>query len=121
MTSPQQLPLYNKLYMFTKFLYKTTQNIPKEYKYSIGNEIISFSWNCLDLFYEANGSPNAAKQVAISRLSLEFDKVKCRLRMMQEIGLISVGQFTHFQENYVLSIGEQLGGWLDWSRKFAPK
>lgn len=116
MTSFQQLPLYNKLYIFLKILYKTVHNIPKEYKYSIGNEILLISWKCLDLFLEANALPNEKKYGVISKLSLEFDKVKIRLRMMQEIRIISLGEYTHFQENYLQEIGTMIGGWLKWSK-----
>lgn len=115
MAEYKALPLYNKIYFLIKLLYSTTRNIPKEYKYGIGNEIVALAWSCLDLFHEANNLPNREKHVAIKRLSSEFDKLKSRLRMMQEIELLTVGQFSHFQINYIIPIGEQLGGWLRWA------
>ncbi len=96
MTNPQQLPLYNKLYIFTKIFYTVIHNIPKEYKYNIGNETILLLWGCLDLFLEANAEDNSKKYKIIKKLSLEFDKVKSRLRMMQEIKIISLEQYVHF-------------------------
>ena len=116
MSNPRQLPLFNKLYILIKLLYKTTHNMPKKYKYSIGNESILIAWKCLDLFIEANSLPNNKKHSRILKLSQEFDKLKMRFRMMHEIDIITLGQFTHWQENYIQPIGVMLGGWLRWAK-----
>ena len=67
---------------------------------------------------EANSLPNEKKYQKIKELSVEFDKLKIRLRMAQEINLISAGQFAHIQTNYAKETGEMIGGWLNWSINF---
>lgn len=114
-----EIPLYRKNYSLIKVLYKSVNNFPKEYKYSLGAEILTLAWNCLDLVIEANNLPNSKKAEKISQLSVIFDKLKMRIRMSQEIGLISIGQFAHLEENYILEIGQEIGGWLKWAEKFA--
>lgn len=110
-------PLYHKLYQLLKFLYGTVKNFPKEHKYSLGYEIIEFGWQCLDLAVLANSLPNHQKKTKISELDKVFEKLKLRLRMSQEINLLSVGQFAHLQENYLGEIGREIGGWMNWAKK----
>jgi len=108
--------IYYQLYQLTKYLYGVVKNFPKEHKYNLGNDILSVVWSCLDLNTEANGGSNSEKQAKISELCLAFEKLKIRIRMSQEIRLISAGQFSHIQENYLIEIGQMLGGWLNWAK-----
>jgi len=101
--------------MLTKLLYKTVHNMPKEYKFTIGQDLIDLSWKCLDKYLEINTLENNKKIFGIKKLSFYFDKLKCRLRMSQEIGAISERHFVHLQENYIFSIGNQIGGWQKWA------
>lgn len=114
MSSTAQLPLYLKLYQLIKFLYGAVRNFPKQYKYTLGSQILDISWRCLDLVIEANGA-GRDKHPKILELSLAFDKLKVRLRMAQELRLISEGQFVHLQTVYCKEIGEMIGGWFKWS------
>jgi len=115
MTSTQHLPLYLKLYQLIKFLYEPVRNFPKQYKYTLGEDILQLSWQCLDLVLEANALPNERKQPKISELSITFDKLKVRLRMAQELNLISKKQFVHIQTYYIKEVGEMIGGWSRWA------
>lgn len=115
MSNPQQLPIYLKLYQLIKYLYQRKNNFPKEYKYTLGEEIMELAWKCIDLFLEANALPNSEKRQKISELSNVFDKLKLRLRMSQEIGIITERQFIHIQEQFVGEIGTMIGGWSKWS------
>ncbi|MFH0923509.1 MAG: four helix bundle protein [Candidatus Falkowbacteria bacterium] len=91
------------------------KNFPKHYKYTLGQSIIDLAWQCLDLVLAANVLPNKDKYYKILELSAVFDKLKLRIRMTQEIGLISSKQFAHLQVNYIAAIGEMIGGWLKWA------
>lgn len=110
-----QPKLYLKLYQLIKFLYASKKNFPKEYKYTIGNDMMVLAWQCLDIFLEANSLPNNEKKSKIMELSVAFDKLKMRLRMGQELRLISEKQFAHIQTNYNSEIGNMIGGWSKWT------
>ena len=101
-----------------KFFNEMVKNFPKHQKYAIGQDILDLSWNCLDIVLEANSLSNEEKYQKIKMLSVEFDKLKIRIRMAQEINLISAGQFAHIQTYYVKEAGEMIGGWLSWSNNF---
>lgn len=107
--------IYHKIYQLLKVLYGTIKNFPKEHKYSLGKDMIDLAWQCLDSTIEANNLPNGCKKIKINELSATFDKLKMRIRMSQEINLTSIGQFTHLQENYILPIGKEIGGWQKWA------
>jgi len=115
MIKNQKLPLYLKLYQFLKFFYEMVRNFPKQYKYALGQNIIDLAWKCLDLVLEVNILPDKEKYPKILELSVAFDQLKIRLRMVQEINLISKRRFAHLQTNYVKEIGEMIGGWLRWT------
>jgi hypothetical protein len=114
----QELPLYHKLYQFLKFLYRSiVRSFPKQYKYTLGQDILNLTWKCLDLTMEANAQINERKYPKIKELSICFDELKIRLRMAQEIELISEKQFVHIQTNYIKEIGEMIGGWMGWANQ----
>jgi len=116
MQNSDQLPIYNKSYQLIRFLHERVRSFPKEYKYTIGEEILRLSWRCVDLVIEANVLPNNKKYLKISELSCSFDQLKIRLRLAQEIGLMSIKQFTHICIYFLKEIGEMIGGWLNWSK-----
>jgi hypothetical protein len=115
MQSNAHLSLYNKFYGLIKTLYQLTRSFPKEYKYTLGQDILALAWANLDLVIEANALPNNCKKVKIIELSTVFDKLKMRIRLSQEINLLTVRQFAHLQDNYLLAIGREIGGWLKWA------
>ena len=117
MSNHEQLPLYLKFYKLTKVLYMITKNFPKQYKYTLGQSVLDLLWQCIDTILEINVLSDNKKYFKILELSTVLDKFKIRLRMAQEIGLISENQFSHIQINFVKEIGEMIGGWLRWSKK----
>jgi len=117
MATTKPLPLYYGFYQLIKYLYQIINNFPKQYKYTLGENIIDLAWQCLDLVFEANALPNKNKYSKILVLSASFDKLKIRLRMIQEINLISQKQFVHLQISYIKTIGEMIGGWLSWAKE----
>jgi len=70
----------------------------------------------MDFLVEANALPKKEKYLKILKLSITFDCFKIRLRIAQEMGLISKKQYVHIQSSYIKEIGEMTGGWLRWSR-----
>lgn len=117
MSNLDHLPLYLKFYQFIKFLYGAVRVFPKEYKYSLGADILSITWQCLDSVLEANSLPNQKKKAKLLELSIIFDKLKIRLRVCQELNLISKKQFVHIQVYFIEEIGKMIGGWLKWSNE----
>lgn len=110
------LKLYYKVFKLIKYLYEVVRNFPKRYKYSLGENILNLSWSCMDLTIKTNNLEKKRRYLEIKKLSTIFDCLKVRIRMAQEINLISKRQFCHIQSYYVKEIGEMIGGWLKWSK-----
>lgn len=110
------LTLYYKIFKLIKYLYGVVRNFPKEYKYSLGKEILNLSWSCIDSIIRINNLDKRNRYLEIKKLSIAFDCLKIRIRLAQEINLISEGQFCHIQTCYMKEIGEMIGGWLKWSK-----
>lgn len=115
MSDYTELPLYLRLYQLIKYLHEVVRNFPKQYRYTFGGQILALSWECLDMVLEANVLRGQEKNLKILSLSVSFDKFKIRLRMAQELKLISEKQFCHLQTYYLKEIGGMIGGWLKWS------
>jgi len=108
--------LYLSLYKLTKYLYHIHHNTRKEYKYTLGDNILSLAWKCLDKVVLTNALPNKKKSPKICQASAVFDQLKLRLRMAHELKLISHKQYSYIiQQNE--EIGKMLAGWLNWAKK----
>ncbi len=114
----KKLPLYHKMYAMTKYNYKMVKNFPKEYKYTLGSDILNLSLCGLDLIIEANSMPNERKSEKIKELKIIFDKLKIRIRIASEVGVISAKQFAHIQENFLINVGEMASGWYRWAEQY---
>lgn len=102
------------------YLYQLTGNLPRTYKYTLGQNILDLAWQTLDHIILANSLPNNKKTTQIIKASANFDQLKTRLRMAHELKLIS-----HKQQARLIvqneEIGKMLSGWLRWARNQVSK
>ena len=117
MSGISNAPIYHKLYQLTKRMYIIVHNMPREYKFTLGEDSLRILWECLDIFMVIRVLPKSERREKIWELSFAFDRLKTRVRMMQEIGLVSERQFADLQENYILPTGKMIGGWYNWSEE----
>lgn len=120
MTGTDHLPIYRKSWLLLKELCLVTGNFPKSCKYSLGEEIQERAWEVLDLVLEANYLPDGEKHLKIQELSLAFDRLKVRIRLSGELGIIPQKRLVRLQ-NELAETGGMIGGWLKWSLKKAGK
>ena len=108
----QNMPLYLQLIDLLKIEYAYIHNLEKEYKYSLGDDIIRLTWNLIDLFIEAqtNGYSIADKRNIIYEIVQKIDKLKLRIRFLTELKLISLHQSAYINE-LLVSIGKMIGSW----------
>lgn len=108
--------IYLALYKLIKYLYSSIRNFPKEYKYSLGQEILSLAWRTLDLVMVANTLENTKKHRYITKALTTFSCLKFRLRLACDLKILN-----HKKYAYVIKqtseINKMLNGWLAWSKK----
>ena len=108
----QNMPLYLQLIDLLKIEYAYVHNLEKEYKYSLGDDVIRTTWNLIDLFVEAqtNGYNITGKKDVIYEIAHKFDSLKLRIRFLTELKLISLHQAAHIN-GLLVDIGKMIGGW----------
>jgi hypothetical protein len=106
------MPLYIQLIELLKTEYIYVHQLPKEYKYSLGDEIVKISWKIMDSFIIAQtcGRNNEQKRSEILKINQLFDSLKLRIRFLTELKLISLKQTSYLNEQLV-SIGKMVGNW----------
>lgn len=116
MSNLDDLPLYIAVYKLLKYLYLLVKNFRKEFKYTLGQDILECAWDVLDGIISANAVSNIEKAKIIRNTSASFDKLKSRLRMAHELKLIA-----HKQYAYIMTqneeIAKMLSGWYTWAQK----
>ena len=87
--------------------------MPKEYKFTLGEDITKLSWQLIDLFVKAQSTAGGgrAKKEIIIKLNSKYDSFKIRVRFLSELRLISVKQTARLNEQ-IVEIGKMIGSWL---------
>ncbi len=106
----QNMPLYLKLLNLLKTEYVIVHHLPKEYKFSLGQDIINRNWELIDLFITAQIG-EGDKSATVSKINQRFDSLKLRIRFLSELKLISLGQSAQLSEN-IVEIGKMIGSWV---------
>jgi hypothetical protein len=85
----ENLPLFRKTYAFTIVLHSVLHHMPREYRYSLGAEAAGLGLACLDLVMAAAAAGGEEKKSLIRELSREFNRLSIRIRILQELKIIS--------------------------------
>lgn len=104
------LPLYRDTYRLILLIYGAVREFPREYKYSLGQELRRDSMQLVRHIYRANSGSGSARREALERFGDDFELVRLELRLsfdLKLIGLKPFGQITALME----SIGKQASGW----------
>lgn len=108
------MPLYLRLIELLKQEYQVVNNLPRAYKYSLGQDIISKTWEMIDLFIKAqialSNDPIAKKQT-IKSINYHQQSLQLRVRFLAELKLVSLKQQARLNEQTV-EIGKMIGSWL---------
>ncbi len=109
----QNMPLYLKLVTLLKTEYTIFNNLPRTYKFSLGQDIVDRTWQLIDLFLIAQLKTQGSKRLkldTIRDINAKFEQLKLRLRFLTELKLISLGQSTALTKE-VVEIGKMVGSW----------
>lgn len=109
------MPLYLKLVYLLKEEYRIVRQLPKEYKFFLGQDIVGRTWELIDLFIIAQNSHSDGgitdKALLVNKINQQFDCLKLRIRFLTELELISLNQSAALTESTV-EIGKMIGSWL---------
>lgn len=108
------MPLYLRLLDLLKLEYRLVENLPKQYKYTLGQDILVITWEMTDLFIEAQMCSSLSKQKKlelIHAINQKHDCLKLRFRFCGELKLITLKQQTALDMTTV-EIGKMVGCWI---------
>ena len=86
------LQVYKDVYRLTLLLFQYTKDFPKEYKYSLGEDIRRDSIDLVRSIYSANKASD--KTPELDSFMDDFEVLKFELRLMKDLHLVSVGKYS---------------------------
>jgi hypothetical protein len=109
-------PLYLAIHKLIIYMYSLVHNFPKEYKYTLGKDILDMSWKTLDFVILTNTIENKEKYKYIEKTIALFNSLKYRIRIGYELKIISSKQYSFILKQAV-QINKMLKGWYTWSKR----
>ena len=106
------LPVYRDTYKLILKIFDVSKDFPKEYKYTLGQDMKRDALQLVRSLYRANKSTQ--KKELLERFLDEFELVKLEIRLCVDLKVVS---FKKQAELTVLmdSIGKQVTGWRNTS------
>ena len=107
------LPVYRDTYKLILKIFELTKDFPKEYKYTLGQDMKRDALHLVRSIYRANKS--ALKKDHLDAFLDEFELLKLEIRLCADMKVVS---FKKQAELTVLmdSIGKQVTGWRNASQ-----
>lgn len=107
-------PIFQKTYVLTVNIYKTTSNFKKQYKYTLGEKLKLVCHNLLELIVIVNAVEDKLKP--LKKLNNELENLRIHLRLAFDLKVISRGHLGALNKD-IEEIGKQIGGWQKWAAK----
>ncbi len=108
MSRSDTLPIFLDTYKLLVELYRVTVNFPREYKFSIGQDIQKDAMELFRCIYRANHHQD--KIPHLEAYLSEFEIVRIELRLASQLKLLSEKKFAHLSL-MMETIGKQATAW----------
>ncbi|MBQ6276939.1 MAG: four helix bundle protein [Bacteroidales bacterium] len=103
-----ELPVYRDTYKLILMLYRYTHDFPREYKYTLGQDIKRDSLQLVRGIYRVNKASDKEKH--FYAVLDDFEMLKFQIRLCTDLKLLSIHQQAELVE-LSSSIGRQLTAW----------
>lgn len=114
-----QLPIYRDSYLLLTEIYKVTTKFPRDYKYTLGQDM---KRDVLTLFRDLYGANVSAdkRQYHLDNFLTSFELLKIEIRLCVDLNVLSINKLA--QLSLIMdSIAKQAQGWRKKSVKAMPK
>ena len=110
----ETLPVYKDVYALILLIYELTGHFPREYKYTIGQDMKRDGMQLVRSIYRAN--KYREKTEHLHQFQDDFELLKLEIRLCHDLQVISTKRYS---ELIVLteSIGKQVTGWRQYAEK----
>lgn len=103
------LPVYRDTFILIRIVYDYTQNFPRDYKYTLGQDMKHDSMKLIRSIYKANRT-HGDKTKYLEDFMDNFEMLKLQIRLATELKLLSLKQQSQLH-TLMESIGRQITGW----------
>ena len=118
MAQYENLPVFKATYDLLLDLYKTLNNVPRDLRYTLVQDLKNELTQLMVLIYKANSQ---REKTATFRKCLDlFLSVRLRIRLLKDMHFLSVARFAELSLKTEI-ISKQLTGWHNHSVKLATK
>lgn len=118
MAQYENLPVFKATYDLLLDLYKTLNNVPRDLRYTLVQDLKNELTQLMVLIYKANSQ---REKTATLRKCLDlFLSVRLRIRLLKDMHFLSVVRFAELSLKTEI-ISKQLTGWHNHSVKLATK
>ncbi len=108
-----ELPVYRETYRLILKVFECTRDFPKEYKYSLGQDMKRDAMQLMRSIYRANKTKD--KETHLEAFLDQFELLKLELRLCSDLKVLPVKR--HAQMSRLMEgIGKQVTGWRNASR-----
>ena len=107
------LPVYRDTYKLILLVYEVTKDFPKQYKYSLGQDMQRDALQLVRSIYRANKA--SQKKEYLDGFLDEFELLKLEIRLCVDIKILSFKKQAEFT-SLMDSIGKQVTGWRNASQ-----
>ncbi len=110
----ETLPVYKDVYALIVLIYDVTKHFPREYKYTIGQDMKRDCMQLVRSIYRAN--KYREKVAHLHQFQDDFELLKLQIRLCHDLQIISTKKYS---ELIVLTegIGKQVTGWRLYAEK----
>lgn len=106
----ENLPVYEKAYEFTLWLFPRAAKFPKQQRFVLGQDIEKSATRLLRNLMHAQRSTR--KLTYLKKASDELDDLRLQIRLAKDLKYMSVTSYGHASRE-INKIGKMLGGWLN--------
>ncbi len=102
------LPVYRDTYKLILKIFECTKDFPKEYKYTLGQDMKRDGLQLVRVIYRANKATD--KKVHLEHFLDEFELLTLELRLCKDLKILSLKKQAELTE-LMDCIGKQITGW----------
>lgn len=107
------LPLFKSAYDFNLYFIKLSRGFPRDFKYGLALEARNLCSAMIDDIILANNKQ--IKTEYIEEILLAVEKVKIKIRLLRDLGVIKVSSYKFIFES-LIDISKQATSWKEWAR-----
>ncbi len=107
------LPVFKEVYQFILKIFEYTKDFPKEYKYTLGQDMKRDGIQLVRSIYRANKAKE--KTVYLESFLDDFEVLKLEIRLCVDMKILSIKKQAELS-GMMESIGKQITGWRNAQR-----